>query len=551
MFLYNFIVSGAPDDFRRIILMAAISGCANAYLVALINNAAGQTSAGKHVSFQALALYIISFAIYYLTNRIALTTANVAIERMLRDLRLRLIERIRWAELLTVDKMGKGDLFTKLIQETNHLSQSFPVFVSTFGQLVLLFFCLIYIGYLSLAALGIVVLLCACAIVSFVYVRKALDRELREVTLREGQLVDTLEHMVEGFKEIKVNQRKGDALYEAFRELTFRVETVVVGIGGTWIFMMQLANVYLYLLLGIISFLLPQYVHGYSDIIFKLSAATLFCIGPLVQGVAVAPMFMKANLGLEQIFTLEQKLAGLDQRVKPGEEAHCLGFAGFRRIHYQNITFSYRDDTERPTFTSGPWSLEIRQNEVLFLVGGNGSGKSTVLKLLTGLYPADSGTIQVDGLSVDGPALLEMRELFSVIFSDFHLFDRLYGLEDVEPERVQALIDRMELTEKVKFEDGRFSNLNLSTGQRKRLALIVSLLEDRPIYIFDEWAADQDGHFRHIFYTDILQDLKARGKTVIAVTHDDRFWDLADRVVKMDLGQIAEERIPQKSEGQG
>ena len=161
-----------------------------------------------------------------------------------------------------------------------------------------------------------------------------------------------------------------------------------------------------------------------------------------------------------------------------------------------------------------------------------------MLKLLTGLYKPDSGLIDIDGLAVDRTAVRDMRELFSVIFGDFHLFDRLYGLEGVEQERVQELIDRMELTDKVTFEDGKFSNLNLSTGQRKRLALIAALLEDRPIYIFDEWAADQDAHFRAIFYEEILKDLKARGKTVIAVTHDDRFFHVADRVVQLDLGKM-------------
>ena len=161
---------------------------------------------------------------------------------------------------------------------------------------------------------------------------------------------------------------------------------------------------------------------------------------------------------------------------------------------------------------------------------------------MAGLYRPEGGRIGVDGIAVEGPALAGLREQFSAIFGDFHLFDRLYGLEQVDPSVVNGLIEAMWLTGKVKFEHGRFTDLNLSTGQRKRLALIAALLEDRPIYAFDEWSAEQDAHFREEFYTRILPSLKARGKTVIAVTHDERFWHLADRVVRFDLGTIAWER---------
>jgi len=143
---------------------------------------------------------------------------------------------------------------------------------------------------------------------------------------------------------------------------------------------------------------------------------------------------------------------------------------------------------------------------------------------------------------VAGRAIAGFRELFSAIFVDFHLFDRLYGLENIDPLTVNRLIDEMGLAGKVRFENGRFTRLHLSTGQRKRLALIAALLEDRPIYLFDEWSAEQDIHFRKTFYETILPNLRKKGKLVIAVTHDERYWHLADRVVKLDLGSIVWDR---------
>jgi len=189
----------------------------------------------------------------------------------------------------------------------------------------------------------------------------------------------------------------------------------------------------------------------------------------------------------------------------------------------------------------GPLSTRIRRGETIFIVGGNGCGKTTALKLLTGLYYPGSGTIRVDRELLTRGNVQNYRELFSTVFAQFHLFDRLYGLEKADPEQVKALLVEMELAGKTRFEGGRFTDLSLSTGQRKRLALVVALLEDKEILVFDEWAADQDPHFRKYFYEVVLKRLKEQGKTVLAVTHDERFWKLADRIVKMEYGSIVED----------
>ena len=188
----------------------------------------------------------------------------------------------------------------------------------------------------------------------------------------------------------------------------------------------------------------------------------------------------------------------------------------------------------------GPVDEEIRRGEILFLVGGNGSGKTTLLKLLTALYRPIQGCIRVDGLEIVPANVQAYRNLFSAIFSDFHLFDKLHGLRDVAPERVDELLRLMEISDKTTFGSGRFSTTNLSTGQRKRLALVVSYLEDKLVYVFDEVAADQDPHFRQYFYETMLPELKRTLKTVVVVSHDDRYFHVADRVLEMDYGKFRE-----------
>ena len=209
-----------------------------------------------------------------------------------------------------------------------------------------------------------------------------------------------------------------------------------------------------------------------------------------------------------------------------------------KRIEARDITFEYRNANGDLQFTSGPWDLTVNASEILFVTGGNGSGKSTAMKVLCGLYPKSGGEIKVDGERITNRTQSSYSEIFAAIFSDFHLFDQMFGLDDIDPDTVTHWLKRMQLDDKVTYRNGRFSTLDLSTGQRKRLAMITALLEDRDVYIFDEWAADQDSHFRDVFYKELLPDLKAKGKAIIVVSHDDRYWHLCDRRVHFDMGRI-------------
>ncbi|MBV9550440.1 MAG: ATP-binding cassette domain-containing protein [Alphaproteobacteria bacterium] len=182
--------------------------------------------------------------------------------------------------------------------------------------------------------------------------------------------------------------------------------------------------------------------------------------------------------------------------------------------------------------------LTLRRGEILLICGGNGAGKTTLLKLLAGLYQPVSGQVELDGQPIHGVRNAAYRELFAVIFSDPYLMRRLYNLSDLNPETVRTLLVELGLDRKTSLQDGRFSTTRLSTGQRKRLAYAINRLRDRQIYIFDEFAADQDPQFRKYFYTVLLPGLKAQGKTVIAVSHDERWFGAGDRLVKLDCGKI-------------
>jgi putative ATP-binding cassette transporter len=225
--------------------------------------------------------------------------------------------------------------------------------------------------------------------------------------------------------------------------------------------------------------------------------------------------------------------------------------AAFDTLTLRGITHAYFHERDERMFRIGPIDLTFKPGELVFIVGGNGSGKTTLAKVLTGLYEPEGGVIEVDGLPVTRDTRPAYRERFSTVFNDFHLFDTLLGIVDPDDtnesaraaadERANALIAKLALDHKVSVENGTFSTRALSTGQRKRLALVVAYLEDRPFYLFDEWAADQDPSFKAVFYEQLLPELRGRGKTVVVITHDDRYFSLADRVLKLDNGAIVNE----------
>ncbi|GAB0102931.1 hypothetical protein JMUB6875_19020 [Nocardia sp. JMUB6875] len=191
-------------------------------------------------------------------------------------------------------------------------------------------------------------------------------------------------------------------------------------------------------------------------------------------------------------------------------------------------------------FSLGPLDLTFQPGQITFIVGGNGSGKSTLAKLITGLYVPQNGHLSLNGETIDHENIEWFRQNTSAVFTDFHLFEDYLGFEDGIDDEVRKYLKELQIDHKVTVENGRLSTIALSQGQRKRLALLTALLEDRPIYMFDEWAADQEPKFRDVFYREILVKLKERGKTVIVITHDDRYFDCADQIVKLDFGRIAE-----------
>ncbi|NDV85376.1 cyclic peptide export ABC transporter [Aurantimonas aggregata] len=537
MALLDFIRGADRRQLRIMLLLTLVAGLANAALIVIITTVAGIVALGNPPGVVAWAAFLCAFGLYYGANQFALVRSMAIIEELLDAKRLAIVDRLRKTELLVADRLGRGRLYNLVAKETNHLSITFPLIIDAFQQTILLAVALAFLLYLSPAAFVLFLATVLAGVIGYKASNNRFVEILQLVERMQAEMLDAIVDVIHGSKELRLNTSRTESVAKAYRRRSNILERLLVRSVEHWVALTLLVYLVTFLMLGVVAFAFPAYVTGNSVIVFQIVPVLLFCMGTLSKTVAQSPMFVRAEVGLQAILAIDRELSAAPS-VSPEEaREEAMAFHDFSQIGFSALRFSY-DVADPEAYAIGPLDLTVSRGEVIFLVGGNGSGKSTALRAMTGLYPAQSGWIEVDGKAVVGKAIAGYRELFSAVFVDFHLFDRLYGLENIDPARVNRLIAVMGLADKVTFADGRFNQLHLSTGQRKRLALIAAVLEDRPVYVFDEWSAEQDVHFREYFYNDFIPELKAQGKLVIATTHDEKYWPVADRVVRMDLGRI-------------
>ena len=527
------------------IALAALSGLSSAAVLAIINTAASNV-ATRQGNLRFLLLFGLAIAIFAVSQRHLMVEICRKVEQVIHRMRVRLIVRARHAELLEIEQIGRSEIYACLSRETQTLAQAAPSIVIAMQSAVLVLFTMLYIATLS--ELAFVLSLVFTALGAFIHRLRNVEvkRELRRAYERENELLERLIDMLDGFKEVKMSTARA-------REVADRVELISAEVAKlkTRTQTLQandfvISQVTFFLLTGMMVFVVPALSPTYIDVVVKTTTATLFMIGPISNVVGAIPIFSNANAAADAILGLEARMARLERSVVEDPPP----FLYFRQIRAEGLEFSYPGPSGESGFKVGPVDLTIRRGSTVFITGGNGSGKTTLMLMLLGLYPPQGGVLQLDDERVGPKNVNAYRNLFSVVFSDNHLFGELFGIETVDRALAAELFELLEMTRKTELDGRRFGTTQLSGGQRKRLALIAALLEKRPICFFDEWAADQDPHFREKFYRVVLPRLKADGITIIAVSHDDKYFDVADLHLHMEEGKIASARAkPSASEG--
>jgi putative ATP-binding cassette transporter len=491
-------------------------------------------------SLWAASLFLIALFFFNKSQNYILITATVEIESIIHNLRVRLLDEVRKSELVPLERIGRARIVSAITGDTAVLTQAADVLVFSIQNIVVIFFVEIYVAYLSPVAflLSIIIVLGATIILHSMAREIAVGR--REAADWSDRLFDRLIDVLDGFKELRLNKLRSDQLFDDAVEVSRTASHLKIQTNARNCKRMIFSQVAMYLLLAAIAFVAPVLGNGQEDSITKATLVLLFVVGAAFGLVQSIPMLATANGAADRLAQLEKDLL---TTVKSADLQLGEGPKRFDEIEVRNSAFRFVDRSSETTFMLGPIDFTLHCGDLVFINGGNGSGKSTFLKLLAGLYVPEEGELMLDGKRIDDGTRARYRALISAIFTDYHLFQRLYGVANPDEAEIEDLLTQFQLIAKTRLADGEFSTLNLSTGQRKRLALVVAILEKRPVLLLDEWASDQDPEFRRKFYEEVLPTLNRRGVTIVAVTHDDRHLaDLGERVrlLRMEEGRFVE-----------
>lgn len=530
MRLVTYLFRAARGPFLLAIAAGLVSGVAGAAFIAPVNAAIQQVGAPGTIWVWYLVLCLTAVV----TRAFAQIQLFRLSQQVILRLRRRLVDAILDAPLRAVERTGSARLHSALADDVVVVADALPGLPLVCSSVA---FLVVVIGYLVVVSPLVALVTLAAAVLGVAAYRAFAAYGMRYLTAARAEQDALFEHfrtVIDGVKELKLNRARRDAL--AGRELdataaSYRRNSVIglsvfEAAGGS-------GQAVVFALVGVVLFVLPGTVPAAS--IAAAVLVILFAVSSL-QGVLVwLPALGRASIALG---TIETRLAELEAAGAEPAAPPSAGFGDWREIRLCGVRHAYLGPTGEE-FTLGPIDLPIRRGEVLFVVGGNGSGKTTLAKLITGLYRPQGGVIRVDGADVTDERRDAYRQQFSAVFSDFHLFDNLLGLPPGDLRaKAEHYLARLRLDHRVSVLGDRFSATALSQGQRKRLALLLAFLEDRPAYVFDEWAADQDPEFKRFFYRELLAELKARDKAVVVISHDDRFFDAADRLVRLDYGRI-------------
>lgn len=513
---------------------ALLSGACNMGLIALVTAALTPNKYVQAFVWGFVALAAGKLITTFISQALLASFAQGAVANLRREL----IQKILTVPLRRLEELGTPRLLVALTDDVFNITQALLAIPIVLVNLAMLLGGAAYLGWLSWKILlGACVLIIVGAVVYRLIVSSAFHC-LNRAREEEDRLFSYFRALTEGVKELKLHrERRGSFLRENVQIATEEFQRHNVGAEVRFVAAQNWSHFLFFALIGLILFLLPAISHMSQKTLMGYIITTLYLMGPLAGVMSSLSLFGRANVALDKVQELGLSLEHGATEACPIDKAESE--ITFENLELVNVSHTYHHEKDDSHFTLGPINLRFRPGELVFLVGGNGSGKSTLAKIITGLYVPENGEIRIDGKPVTDENRDDYRQLFSAVFSDFYLFENLLGIRVKNVDEQAAMyLEQLHLSHKVKVKDGVLSTTAVSQGQRKRLALLTAYLEDRSFYMFDEWAADQDPLFKDVFYTQLLPELKARGKTVLVISHDDKYFDVADRIIKLDYGKL-------------
>lgn len=513
-------------------------------LLLLINNRIAGTPL-PFVNGYDWQIYALLILISFFTARAFQTYTIQLTYELGNELGLSVFEKLRFADYEEYIKLGEEKVRTANTDATT--LQRFPnIFIEVFNAIIMVLIGMSYLFYINLP--GALLILAVLSILAVVYYIRnlSISKDLNAVRDLANVYQQNINDFLRGFKDVKMSIARSDNMFKAYisknrnhaKELT--IKALIKFMGNE-----LLGNYLWYLLIGIIIFLLPVILHMGNVVNNQFVVTLLYLMGPVGVVVSRIGEFTQMQIAINRLEQFHEKI-NASKAIAIGHGDVVATGGHFEGIHFEKVTFEYYDERRAETFHLKPLTLDIKKGECIFITGGNGSGKSTFVNLLTGLYIPHTGTISLNDQVISDQTYPGYRNRIAAIFTDTHLFGENYdGLDlTMENEQLMFWLRKMELEDIVTFDkEKRAIRADLSKGQQKRLALIYALLANKDIIVLDEWAAEQDPVFRAFFYQKIIPELKLMGKTMIIVTHDDAYFNCGERLIKFDYGTIANDTL--------
>lgn len=515
--------------FISVIALSLLSAALGIGLIAFINlrlMTVVDTSLAVLPEFLGLLLLLM---VVTLGSQLALTTLG---HHFVFRLRGEFIKRILDTQIEKVEKIGSASLLAGLTSDIRNITIAFVRLPELVQGIILTFGSAAYLAWLSGKMMMVTALWMALTIWGGFVLVARVYRHMATLRETEDKLYHDYQTVLEGRKELTLNRERAEYVFNQlylpdareYRHHIIRADTFHLS-AVNWSNIMMLGAI------GLVFWMANSLGWANTAVAATYSLTLLFLRTPLLSAVGALPTLLSAQVAFNKLntFSLAPYRADFPQ---PEPHPH------WQTLELRDVCFHYPDNS----FAVGPINLTLQRGELVFLIGGNGSGKSTLAMLLTGLYQPASGQILLDGQPLAADKSEDYRKLFSAVFTDVWLFDRLLGPGGKAAD--SALVDQwmayLKMTHKLQLDNGRIVDLKLSKGQKKRVALLLALAEERDIILLDEWAADQDPHFRREFYQQLLPLLQQMGKTVFAISHDDHYFQHADRLLEMRSGQLTE-----------
>jgi putative ATP-binding cassette transporter len=536
MQLLQFLLARSRRSLWLAIGFGILSGVFNSGLLALANAAISRPERKSAVLLAAFIGLCVLAPLTRMVSEIRLVSLG---QESVFALRTELARQVLAVPLRKLEQVGPHRILSVLTDDIPNIANviiAIPLLSINAGVVV---GSLCYMGWLEwklfLVVLGFMVL----GISSYYAGVSRAMSFLRRAREHDNDLQKHFRGLIYGIKELKLHQQRRNAFFSSSLDETAG-KARSANISGLSIYSVASSwgQLLVFVVLGLLIFFLHPRLGIGLTVLTGFSFALLYLMTPLQVVMNSVPALARANVSVSNVQSLGFTLV---LSAVPAENTSIVQIRPVpAHIELSGVTYSYQQEGSPDQFALGPINLSIEPGELLFVAGGNGSGKTTLAKLIMGLYVPDSGEISYNYRPINDSNRDSYRQLFSVVFSEPFLFESLLGLERTQLDKqAREYLRWLRLDDKVEVKDGVLSTIDLSQGQRKRLALLTCYLEDRPIYFFDEWAADQDPKFKDVFYYSLLPELKSRGKTVIVISHDDRYYGVADRILTLDSGCLS------------